>query len=300
MSANPIDLTTVAEVKAYGVLANCTESDQVIQDLITSASQSVINRTGISTLTGVQTLTENYDGNGNSILGLDNQKILSVTSLFVNGNPTQPSTQVNQYGWYIDRQQRFIGIRNVGSGWGGGGLTYGGTAGQGNWVSFGRSAVGAGGFTRGQNNVTVTYTAGFIVPIINEVHTITAGAITPNWIGAPYAFYSNQSVTYVGGAALTLVASAPTAGEYTVTAAGAYGFNATDNTRQVYVDYTYQGPPPDIYSKVTKAVCVEINRLGTLDQITSSLDGGTRRYATWDFSPDIEAVIQAYKRQTRA
>ena len=302
MAANPIDLTTVAEVKAFGVLAGCNLSDGVIQDLITSASQYWLNRTGLATLNHVESYEENYDGNGNSVLGLDNQKIISISSVYVNNSPIQPSSSANQPGYYIDRQGRFIGIRGYGTGGRyGGQYTFGsGSPGQGSFATFGRACNG-GAFVRGQNNVAVSYTAGFIYPVASQPQMISGSAISLDLYAGLNAWYSDQGVVHADtGVAFVLVPVSPSVGEYTVNQYGDYGFNTADNGTQVLVSFTYQGPPSDVYAKVTKQVCTEIKRLGTLDQEQQNLDGGSRRYFTWDVSPDIEAVIQSYARRARA
>ena len=296
---NPIDLTTIAAVKASGSIAGCNCSDSVIQEMITSVSQYWLNRTSLASLNYVQTYSESYDGNGNSVLGLDNQRIISVASVYINNIQIQQSLNPNQIGWYIDRNQRFIGIRG-GNGWGGG-YSYGsGSPGQGNYATFSRGGCG-GVFARGQNNVAVTYTAGFIYPVPAQSQVVSGGTINLDLYNDVNRWYSGQSVRYaLTGQLLTLVPADPLVGQYTIDQYGEYGFNAADNGANLFVAFTYQGTPPDVFSKVNKMVLTEMKRLGTLDQQQQNLDGGSRRYFSWDVSPDIEAVIQNYMRSARS
>lgn len=297
MAANPIDLTTVAEVKNYGVLAQCAASDGVIQDIITGASQYWLNRTGLPSLNRVQSCDDWYDGNGNNRLGLRSQLIISVSLLTINGRTIPQSTGPTVAGWVIDQGKRFLAGRGA---YGTGGLRVNFSPGES--VSFPIGSAWSNGlFARGCQNVNAQYLAGWIYPVLSELHTIKNQTIATNWSVAPNAWYSDQGVVYEDPTlgALTLVQSNPQVGQYTVSATGVYGFNPTDENSGVLVSYTYQGPPADVYAKVTKQVCVEINRLGWLDQAQRAVDGGTIKYQSWDVSPDIEAVIQSYVRRSR-
>ena len=82
-----------------------------------------------------------------------------------------------------------------------------------------------------------TTTVGQKLWAYNEGGTITTTAYTAV-NGATYD--ADLSVFYVStGVKLTKVASAPAAGQYTVTAAGVYGFNTTDNGKAILVSYSY-------------------------------------------------------------
>jgi hypothetical protein len=83
----------------------------------------------------------------------------------------------------------------------------------------------------------VTPQAGQQATALSESGTIAAGAYT---VAGHANFIADLGVVYAAtGLPLTYVASAPAQGQYTQ-AAGAYGFNAADNGKGVFVTYTYE------------------------------------------------------------
>lgn len=141
MAANPIDLTTLADVKTYLGITATSSDDTELQNLITGASQYWLTRTGRASLNSVVTVAnERYDGNGRDTLMLRQWPIQSVTSLTVNGFSVPASPDYIQYGYVIDQRQTAIVILGAGT-YGGGG--YG--------VNF----------CYGRLNVNVSYTAGY-------------------------------------------------------------------------------------------------------------------------------------------
>lgn len=79
-----------------------------------------------------------------------------------------------------------------------------------------------------------------LITSVNDVSGITAAAsvtITPPG-GA--TFFANLGVrSDANGTPMIRVASAPQAGQYTVTGAGVYTFNAADVGRQIFIDYQH-------------------------------------------------------------
>lgn len=84
---SPIDLTTLAEVKAYLGITGTT-SDVLLQSLITAASQAIANY--CNRTFQVTAYNEMRSGNGNSEFVTLGYPITSVSSVTVNGN-TIPS-----------------------------------------------------------------------------------------------------------------------------------------------------------------------------------------------------------------
>ncbi|HUZ71534.1 MAG TPA: hypothetical protein VMU87_00995 [Stellaceae bacterium] len=71
---------------------------------------------------------------------------------------------------------------------------------------------------------------------VSEAGTVTAEAVT---VANSATFVADVGVIYQSsGLPLTLVASAPAVGEYSV-AAGVYTFNTSDNGKAVFITYTY-------------------------------------------------------------
>lgn len=159
MATNPIDLTTLASVKARFNITSTTD-DTLLQYLITSASLIAMHETGCgpmdwsipagSPLVSPQAFNENYDGNGSFRMFLRNQPIRSVESLTVNNVGFSASSGFGAPGFVIDGSGKSIALR-------------GGGAGQGGPFTFtGWPSPNAGGcFAKGIQNVNVQYHAGF-------------------------------------------------------------------------------------------------------------------------------------------
>jgi len=127
MSADPLDLTTVANLQAWLRLASVsTETGVELQRLVTSTSnwiQSWISR-AIPDMPYVDTL----DGQGGVRLSLGNYPVLAVSSVVVDGQTIPASTGPTIPGWVLSNDQVVL-----------------------------RSYT----FTRDLANVVISYTAGF-------------------------------------------------------------------------------------------------------------------------------------------
>jgi hypothetical protein len=299
MPYNQIDITSVAAVASFlSIQAGSLQNQGELQQLVTGASQYWLNRTGLPTLNAIPAvLNENYDGNGNDRLATRAQKVISIASLTVGNFSVPASTSFTQPGWIIDQSGKFVVIRGYGSQMGNGGGRCGTFIGA-SYGNLGR----AGGFIQGIQNINLQYTAGWIYTVVNETQTVTTQTIPLNQVpanSAPLAaWYSTQSLVRASnGVAFVQVPSAPAVGQFTVSATGVYGFNVADNAAAVLNSYTYSAVPADVFSKATKQVAVEYRRSGWLDQQAVRGELGSTIYRAWDVSPDIEAVIQSYKRQ---
>jgi hypothetical protein len=194
MPASPLDLTTVASVKALasanGLASSNTSDDANIQLAITGFSLEFLRMTGQlgseapaqSPFVEPVTYNEWYNGNGNDQLFLKHRPIVSV-SIITAGTATIPqSTGVSAVGWVIDQDQKSIVIRSAGCG------------------QFGRSPgfMGTYGFPRGRMNVNVQYTAGYTgtPPDIEWCATVV---VTQNW--RRHTLYLDQASKSLGGAA---------------------------------------------------------------------------------------------------
>lgn len=142
MAANPIDLTTVAAVSSYLSLVTPGPADQIVQLLVTGASQYFLSRTGLASLNSVGSFSDWYDGNGNQRLFLRNRPIVSVVAVRVSGRSIPLSTAYGQGGYLIHGDGKSLVIRS------------GGTTGV-SWFSS------CPRFDLGVQNVFVQYTAGY-------------------------------------------------------------------------------------------------------------------------------------------
>jgi hypothetical protein len=281
---NAIDLTWLSQVKDFvEVSPTNTKDDQIIANQITAFSQWVLTYCSRDTLNSTSTFTEVYDGNGSQRLFLRNSPIQSLTSVQV-GPVVEPlSSGFATYGVFIEQSQKSIAFRQGYAG------TYTST--------FFPGGCSRGSFWKGLGNVQVVYVAGYPAQTqSNELETIASNTITldyPTWV-------SNISVVYYPSlTALTLVASAPTVGEYAVSD-GLYVFNSGDNGNQVLVSYTYNAPPPDLEFACRRTVGTWYKRRGWLDQSSKSLSAqgatGTTSYRSWPLAPEDRITINSYKR----
>lgn len=101
---NPIDLATLADVRAYAGSNDPTKNgdDPLLQSLITGISQYWLTRTGRGSLNSVVTHNERYSGNGKDSLMLRYYPIVSVVSLSIDEEEQAPSPDYQQAGFVID------------------------------------------------------------------------------------------------------------------------------------------------------------------------------------------------------
>lgn len=111
-----VDICSLAQVKDWlGIPASNTDDDSMIQGLITSFSQFVINKTGILSFNSVQNYVDVYDGNGNYRIFLNNRPITTVSSVIIGAYTVPQSTSLTSPGWFIEQSKKSIAFRSVGS-----------------------------------------------------------------------------------------------------------------------------------------------------------------------------------------
>jgi len=271
------NLTTLANAKSWANVTT-TNDDQLITRLIGNASRFILSYLQRRTLFQWSP-SDVYDGVGNSRQILRHWPVLSVTSVTVDYQtiiqyqvPQQPNPYYTQYGcgWVLEP-----------------------------WSGYppGRpQAVDLRGFrfTRGNSNVQIVYTAGFVVQ--NEAQTVPSSGSYTVAVNAPNGNWAvDQGVTYASsGTALAPVASSPAQGQYSVSA-GVYTFNSADSAQAVLISYSYI--PSDI-----EEACIELvgeryryrNRIG---EVSKSLGGQeTTSYSQKDMPDFLKTVLQPYRR----
>jgi hypothetical protein len=216
-SAN--DLTTLLVVQEW-LSAEGTapgNSDSVLGRLITTCSASILNELQRSSLLS-QTFVERIDGRGpgQQLIFLQNWPVTAVASVVINQRVVPPSVN-GSYGWVLDEWDGY-------------------PPGDPQAVHI----IGGGCFERGNANVVITYTAGYLVSA--EPQTIPALSPWTLSVTAPNGPWAqDQSVVYASsGIALTKVPSAPAAGQYALGASpGDYVFAAADAGTAVLIAYSY-------------------------------------------------------------
>lgn len=159
---SPIDLATVSQVSQWAEVQGPNDN-ALLQLCITGFSMFVLRQTGYGNSDGSQptsspflapvAYTENYDGNNNRRLFLNNYPIQSVTTLTISGLAIPQSTSWGQQGWVIDQGGKSISLRS------GGGMGGSQPVTTNFWVC-------TGGFVFVKDplnpmNINVQYTAGF-------------------------------------------------------------------------------------------------------------------------------------------
>jgi hypothetical protein len=239
--------------------------------------------------------TETYNGNGNTELFTRNFPIISITSITVNGQVLAASAAAGQAGYAIGNSGKSVVLLP--------GVTGGSTLGMFYTYPYGASRFGLGryGFPRGQSNIQISYTAGFVAQtIIGELDTIPASApytITVGSVASGQSWLTDGGVSFfIGGTLLTPVLIAPTAGQYYVQGNGAYLFAATDTGKQVLINYTAVGTPADIILAINQMVALNFKRRQWVGQKSIAMkDVGNTSY-TLILDPEILRVVNYYKR----
>jgi hypothetical protein len=149
-------------------------------------------------------------------------------------------------------------------------------------------------FWRGDSNVSVTYTAGFVVqkeaqtvPASPGPYTVAVNAPNGNWA-------VDQGVTYANGTALTLVTGTPSTGQYSVSN-GTYTFAAGDASAAVLISYSYI--PADIEQACIEMVGERYNYKNRIGTVSKSLGGQeTVSFSQKDMPDFIKTMLQPYRR----
>lgn len=283
---NPIDLTTLSRVKTRAEVAS-TNNDQEIQDAITAFSQWILDYTGQKSLNAIASYDEVYDGNGNSRLFLRNYPIQTLVGVTVNGVAIPASSGFNSWGAFVDQSRKSICIR--------GGLGNFSTFPYPSYQALQRAAPA---FIRGLANIGVQYTAGYPqVTITNEIDTIASQTIALQ--NSPWAADGGVKF-YPSLVPLTLVPSAPAAGQYAVSG-GLYTFNAADNAAQVAVTYNINQGPYDLEYAVRCVVAINYKRKSWQDQkskaTTSGGSAATTSFMNWTWPPEYQQIFDHYQRK---
>lgn len=264
----PSDLTTRDAVKSWQGIVGAA-SDTQIDALVSAASRTILSFLGRPSILPRAWL-DRYDGRtGLRALTLRNWPVIAVQSVAVGAVSLPPTNPANPSIGYALAPDAY------------------GDAPPGGPQSLALFGAGAAG----PQGIAVSYTAGY-----QETASVKApaggGAVTPD--PSYGAWGSDQGVSYEStGVALTRVASAPAAGQYSVVN-GAYTFAAADAGAAISIAFGYV--PADLGQ-----ACVELvaHRLvaGSRVGVKSKSLGG-QETVTFDVSglPDaVKAMLQPYR-----
>lgn len=219
------DLTSLANLKRY-LSATGTADDALLALLITGASGVVSNY--INRDIRSVTRTELRNGTDSQTLAMMQWPVTDVSAVKVNGNTIPKSSDgVLVYGYTFDDKFLYL-------------------VGNPQYAN-----VPTMRFSKGPRNVSVTYTAGYLVGAASPDNVVTfpAEAATVPAAAGPYTIVpartpiNDVGVKYANGTAFVAVASAPGAGQYVYgqLASGdvGYTFSAADASQAVLLSYGY-------------------------------------------------------------
>lgn len=249
------DLTTLAAVKEWLTANNQapTNADVVLARQIKSASATIMSFLQRSSFVS-QAYTDVFDGAGNQTFFLNQWPVTTVLEVTIDGIDVAESTDGREPGWVLSAWDGF-------------------PPGQPQQVTL------LGGFQacRGNGNVRIRYTAGYLVS--GEAQTVPA---TPYQVTVdqPLGFWSQDAgVTYANGTALVKVASSPSVGQYSIPAEspnvplGTYQFAAADTAASVLISYSYV--PSSVDEACVNLVADRYKYRGRIGQRSQSTGGQT-------------------------
>lgn len=262
------DLVRLADVKAWlGIDPTDTSSDALLSSWITKASQAVINEIGRGPTLGFRTITETRDGNNGLTMALRFWPVLSVTALSINGSAVNQQTDKpfgSGYFWEAWTGDDTQGHQYIG--------------------------CACTRFYRDLQNIVITYNAGYQVQ--GEQYTIS----NPPSVGTARPWYSDQGVTFVGGAALTYIATGtPATGQYTLDpTTGVYTFAVADEGREIAITYSYV--PESLQQATIGIISWQWKQKDRIGVVSKSLGGQeTMSYSQQPMDSLTAAMLQPFK-----
>lgn len=284
------DLTTPSRVKVW--IPNLTAaSDAIIAQLITSMTALIYNKLNRSRLFSQQ-FVRTFDGTGNYQLVLPDWPVTSIMKVQMGAQLILPSPLPNPTTGAVSSLNPGYGYRAV--------LWEGNPPGDPAILEFNN-----GGFSRGAQNIQVTYVAGYLIQ--NEAATIP---ITPFQVTVqqPQGIWCRDGgVTYAssGIALVPVTGPTPTIGQYVPppdTSPGLYTFAAADVGKAILISYSYI--PAELEEACIQMVAERNSYRQRIGELSKSLGGqetvsflrgsGVGRSGYSDLPPEVEGLIWPY------
>ena len=268
---SPYDLTTLPALKSWlGLPSAAGPSDATLAATITAASRSIYAHLGRPALTP-QTYMETIDLETQRVF-LRQWPVLSVNWVTWRGVsvPACQNTDLDATNGYA--------------------LQLGDAAPPGRPQAL---DLFGGYYRPGRQSLAVSYSAGYAVQ--SEVQTVPASPYELT-AAAPFGPWSSDlGVTYAAsGAALTKVAAAPTAGQYTVSG-GVYAFAAADASQGVALSYGYV--PQDITQATLELAAARFRAADHIGLNSKSIGGQeTIAFDASAIPAPVAAMLQPYVR----
>jgi hypothetical protein len=278
---SPYDLCTVPVLRRW-LGQQSSDNDPLLAQLITAASAQIYSYLQRKLLIA-HSVSLLLDGNGKHRMLLPEWPVLAVNSLSIDNVAVAPSPGFPAAGYQVDAWDgtppgAMASIRII--------------AGSGIWP---------GTFSRGLQNVAVSFTAGYVVT--KEPQTVPAAADPPGTLSVAVAepwgpWAADSGVVYASsGVALTKVSTAPGPGQYQLDAGvpGQYLFNAADENAAILISYSYI---PAAISHCCMEIAAERSVYKSHVGERASTTGGVRTttFAAEPLSPHVKAMLDPYRR----
>jgi hypothetical protein len=269
---SPYDLTTLPALKAWlGLPSPASPSDATLSALIIACSRAILSalsRPGLLPQTYVETL----DAESQRVI-LRHWPVSRVLSVTLNGLPVPPAAPASaspEFGYVLQPSEAAPPGKP--------------------------QALDVHGFRvrRRRQNLVAAYSAGYSVQ--GEAAAVPGAAPWTLSTLAPYGpWASDLGVSYAStGAALTAVGSAPTIGQYVVSA-GVYQFSAGDAAESVSISYGYV--PQDIGQAALEFAAERFRAAERIGLRSKSIGGQeTIGYDSSAISAPVMALLQPYRR----
>jgi hypothetical protein len=250
------DLTTLDAVKAFLVVTTSNQ-DALISRLISRESRLIEEWCGRSSFSPVTRTAQRINGSGSSMLPLPDAPILSVSVLSDCGTQIPVSASAGSYGYTFDESRLYLN---------------------------------GGVFSRGRQNITCTYTAGYQASETATIPSDNPAKLTPTTGGTAI---SVVSVVNAAGAALTQVAASPATGQFSF-AAGCFTFAAADVGTSVTLTYGYA--PAPVEQACIEMVGLDLKSRDNLGITSKSLAGETISYSSRGLTDSVKEQLMPYRR----
>lgn len=214
MAAN--DLATLAQAKLWLPTVAESADNDLLRGLISASTQMILTNLQRSTVLS-KTYTDVFSGYGQQGQMLRNWPVTSVIGMSINANTVAPSLASS------NPNNGFVCT------------PWDGVLPGGPQMLFLRGQV----FCDGQQNIAITYKAGYLVSSEAQTIPATPYAITALQLDGPWA---QDDAVSIDGVAAVKVTGTPIAGQYAV-ANGVYTFAAADTGKAVLLSYSFIPSP---------------------------------------------------------
>lgn len=249
------NLTTLAAVKQLkGIKPEVVETDQLITALIVRCTDFIQRKT--NRVFPVQDIVNRrVDGSGSSVLVLPVRPILSVSALSLDDTALTTSTgNVNSSGFFNDDLAVYL-----------------------------RGSA----FTRGRQNIVVSYKAGYASAETANVPAGNSPTLRPTTGGNAVV---DAGVTLVGTPLVSVIGT-PNIGQYKFSS-GAYQFNTAQANLAVTMSYYFI--PPTIEQACLELVLLKLEQRTKIGTKTKSLATESITFEDGDVTPSVKGWLEQY------